>query len=77
MKDRTIQISLGAIAPKIITQLDEQGIVCDLEVIKHLQRDADAIARLSIQGFIPDAVAHTARKKLVKKIEKAIEDIQS
>ena len=65
------QIHFGAFAPK----LSEQGFadLIDANKLEHLQKDADAISRLSVRGIIPDSVVGKARERLGKTIFSAIE----
>lgn len=64
------QIQMGAFAPS----LSEQGFadLIDANTLDHLQKDADAISRLSVRGIIPDSVAGKARERLVRTIFGAI-----
>ena len=70
-----ISIRLGALAPKISEQLDSIGISnYDKEYLDVFQKDADAISRLSIRGFISESVGITARKRLMKKLAKWLDE---
>ena len=67
-----MKICLGALAPGIAKQLDEQGISYDPKVIEFIQKDADAITRLVVRGFISTSVTQYARKKLIRKMQEAL-----
>lgn len=62
-----MQIELGALAPSLIEQLAGE---VDAAILAHLDRDADAITRLYVRGYIAQSVADRARKRLVKEISK-------
>jgi hypothetical protein len=57
-----MKIAFGAMCPKLSEQID--GLP------EEFDRDADAITRLIIRGFLSESVATSCRKKLVKNIEK-------
>jgi FAD synthase len=40
--------------------------------VEHLQLDANAIARLSVRGLLPEGEVHKARKRLMKQIDAAL-----
>lgn len=44
------------------------------EAAEHLERDNAAINRLTVRGYISDAVTERARKKLVKRCKAALKD---
>lgn len=54
-------IIFGATAPKLSAQV--QGLDAQYDL------DADAITRLHVRGLLPDAEAHRARRRLVRKID--------
>lgn len=62
----TINIQLGALAPKLRVQLRDQGIRFPPGISACLQSDADAITRLKIRGFITEKMADSARAKLIR-----------
>ncbi|WP_376960161.1 hypothetical protein ABNQ39_20880 [Azospirillum sp. A26] len=64
------QIQMGAFA----NTLAEQGFadLIDADILDHLQKDADAISRLSVRGVIPEGAANKARERLGKTIFGAI-----
>jgi hypothetical protein len=66
-----MEIALGALAPKLIEQLAGQ---VDANTLALLDKDADAITRLYVRGYITPSVADKARKRLVKEIGKHMED---
>ena len=76
-----IEITLGALAPSIIEQLKEFNLPEELNLpdgkIAQLQSfdlDASAITRLHVRGIITDAECNNARKRLMKKIAKALNE---
>ena len=56
-----MQVSLGCMAPT----LKEQGFDDDKG---HLEKDREAIQRLSIRGYLTRSTRVSAEKKLVKKL---------
>ena len=54
-----MQIELGALAPSLIEQLAGE---VDAAILAHLDRDADAITRLYVRGYIAQSVADRARR---------------
>lgn len=68
---KTFSITLGAMAPDLIEQLNSQDIFVEGQQkkdIEHLQGDVDALHRLYVKGILPDSVVGQARKKLMKRI---------
>ena len=65
-----MEIALGTLAPKLIEQLAGQ---VDANTLAMLGKDADAITRLYVRGYITPSVADKARKLLVKEIGKHME----
>lgn len=63
-----IEISMGALAPKISTQLSGLGF-CERK-LEMIDKDADAITRLLIRGYMTPSQAEKARGKIVKEISK-------
>lgn len=66
MTTRTLEI--GALCPSISKQL--AGLVSP-EDANQLDRDNDAINRCYVMGYMPDAQADRARKKLLAKCQAA------
>lgn len=64
-----MKIALGALSPSLTEQLD--GMIDEKEIAV-LDLDADAITRLYIRGYISSSQATTARKRLIKKIDKEL-----
>jgi hypothetical protein len=64
-----VEIHFGAFAPPLIRQLE--GLRFTADEISCAQKDADAICRLRIRGFITNAVAKSAHKRIVKNLERA------
>ena len=63
-----IQIQFGAMAPLLETQLGHQGLKITSGPLNHLQKDADALARLSARGVLSEAETGRARRRLMKAI---------
>jgi hypothetical protein len=68
----TISIVFGALAERIDSQLEKQGIVIPKEDADRLEKIAYSIVFLHLQDIIPDSVRDAARKKLMKKISSVI-----
>jgi len=66
------QIIFGAISPRLVDQLKGRKIP-DSEIVK-IQKLADAVTLLRVQGIITDSATHGARKKIMRRITKAIND---
>lgn len=64
----TLEISAGAMSPKLSEQIARQGMSADKRELALLQKDADAITRLSIRRFISDKEASRARRKLCDRV---------
>jgi hypothetical protein len=64
-----MEIHFGALAAPLSKQL--QGCGLSVTILKRFEKDALAITRLHVMGLIPESVACTARKRLLKRIEKA------
>ena len=69
MKRKQVTITLGALAPPLAQQLEGVKFDGDLWI---LQKDADAISRLAVRGFLTPAEAGRARKRFMKTLEKRI-----
>lgn len=73
-----IQIVFGALVPSIEEQLKGQGLgytgnFSEISTSKkHIQRDADAITRLHLRGYLPDSTVKKARKRLMDRIAKCV-----
>lgn len=68
-----IGIHFGALADPIVDQLKQQGIeldAADIEVFKFFQEDAKSLTRVYIRGLFPQSAVENARRKLMKKIIK-------
>jgi hypothetical protein len=57
----SFSVTFGAMAPPLHEQLKQLRGSLD-----PWQRDADAITRLSVHGYLTEAQVHKARKKLMK-----------
>lgn len=69
-------IHFGALAPKIGEQLTKQGVDWSgaASELTHIQRDADALARLAVRGYIPGGQRRQLHKKLIKRIDEALSE---
>lgn len=72
MKD--LQIHFGALVPSIAEQLAKAKLKASPKDVLHWQKDADAIVRLNVRGLLTDSATRAARKKLVKKMAKAVKE---
>lgn len=66
-----ISIAFGALCKPIKSQLPD-GYAIPAATCKHLQKDADAITRLSVRGLLTDSERLRARKRLMNQIQEAI-----
>lgn len=65
-----VQITFGAMVPLLETQLGHQGLKMLSGPLHHVQRDADALARLAARGVLSERETHNARRRLLKVILK-------
>jgi hypothetical protein len=65
-----MNISFGALAPALSEQLADSGLTT--EQLEHFDKDADAILRLRIRGYLTDSAYLSAFKKLMKAIERKL-----
>ena len=65
-----VQIQFGAMVPLLETQLGHQGLKMLSGPLHHVQKDADAIARLSARSVLSERETHNARRRLLKVILK-------
>ena len=63
-----LNIEFGAMAPLLETQLGHQGLKVLSGPLNHLQKDADALSRLSARGVLSDGETRSARRRLMKAI---------
>jgi hypothetical protein len=64
-----VSIFFGALCDPIAVQLERQHVaVADKKRLAQLQRDADAVTRLVVNGIIPEMTARRARQKIFKKV---------
>jgi hypothetical protein len=66
-----LKLNFGALSEPLQQQLISQGLRVldgDAERLEHLQRDADALARLVIRDVVTDSAAAAARRKLIKRV---------
>lgn len=78
MPKQTFTLSMGALAPRIEEQLEEQSLRLDLPAIQRqlLQQDADEVSRLFIRGVLAKAEADKARNRIVKTIGKNLKPLE-
>lgn len=69
-RPQKLGLRFGALVPSLARQLKPYKI--DKLDVKHFISDADAITRLYIRSLLPESQVMAARKKLLKKIHKAI-----
>ena len=62
-----LSMSFGALAPPLAEQLPDGAKIKRTDLI-HFQKDADAITRLFVRGYLSDAGTSGARKRLMQKI---------
>lgn len=72
-KQAKIAIHFGALCDPIATQLSEAGVRFYKEQCEVWQKNANAITRLAAHQILPDSATHAARKRLMKKIVKQLE----
>ena len=63
-----VEITFGALAKPLREQLALQCLSPNNGVVRHWQRDADAISRLSVRGLLTEAGTSQARRRLLKNI---------
>lgn len=62
-------ILFGATAQKLSSQLH-----ISQRCVQHLQRDADAITRLLVRGYLSEAQGQRARHKIVRQIARLMRE---
>jgi len=70
---RPVGIHFGALCAPIVQQLLEQEVTAIPDNINQLQDYANSITMLYIHGILTELETHNARKRLMKKINKAID----
>ena len=67
-----VKINFGPLSPRIEEQLKDQGLKLDLEPLQrvYLQRDVDAVGRLSCRGILTPAESGKVRRRILKIIQK-------
>jgi hypothetical protein len=67
-----VYLHFGALAKPIMQQLREQGIsprhTKTKHGLTHLQLDADALVRLAVRGYIPDAQRQRIHQRLMRQV---------
>jgi prephenate dehydratase len=59
-------VRFGALAPPLAAQL--HGLNIDADRLDNLQKDADAVTRLYVQGLLTEQQAERALRKLSRRI---------
>lgn len=65
-------LTFGAMSAPLRAQLKIQGFDIDAAVVKHCQRDADAITRLLVRHMLSEGEAHKARRRLLRWVGKSV-----
>lgn len=76
-EENGLSLRIGALCPKIATQLMEQGHSFNEQEIKHIQKDADSINRLYVRGYLMEGAATMLRRKIYYKVAKHISTFKS
>jgi hypothetical protein len=63
-----LSVEFGALAPRLTEQLAAAKLFVDKSSVAHFQRDADAIARLSVRGLLSERETKAARRRLLKRM---------
>lgn len=63
-----LNIQFGAMAPLLESQLGHQGLIMLSGPLLHIQKDADALARLSARAVLSEVETRNARRRLMKVI---------
>jgi len=66
-----LTLHFGALVPSLTEQLTKAGVAVESKSLNQLQRDADAVVRLTVRGLLTDSEINRVRRKLMKKIIKA------
>lgn len=64
-----MNVTFGALSPPLSRQL---AGVQSREVIRHWQRDADAITRLAVRGLLTEREVGNARLRLCRQIRESV-----
>lgn len=67
----SVEIRMGGMSPKISQQLRGKGL--PMQMLRHFDKDADAITRLYVRGFLTNRECSASRERLAKKITQLIE----
>lgn len=65
-------ISIGALSPTLMTQLDDMGLEYTKATIEQLNKDAEACTRLKIRLMVTDKQAHRIYSKILKQVWKNV-----
>lgn len=71
--NKVLEISLGAMSPKLSEQLANQGAT--VSNVEMYERCFDAVTQLYLCGYIAPSVAESTRKKILKEVFKKVEQI--
>ena len=69
-----LRIAFGALSDPIQSQVLDCNLHIDSRQSVILQKCADSITYLGIQGILPDGEVHKARQRLMKSIIRAVRD---
>jgi hypothetical protein len=75
MNQHVLTLQFGALVPRIEEQLNDLGFRLNRPEYAHFQFDADAITRLSVSGLLSDGQVASARRKLVRRIARAVTSV--
>lgn len=74
MEDRRFNIWFGPMSDTIEKQLKSQGIrITSKKAIAEIQRDIDAINRLTVRGILMPRTVYIIRQKMIKRIRIELE----
>ena len=68
---RAFELRFGALADPLMTQLRAQGLRPRPDAKKdlhHLQKDADALVRLCVRGYINDSLKFALQRRIMREV---------
>lgn len=65
---KTVTVSIGALSPRLGSQLADQGLRMSRQDLTHAQRDIDAMVRLAVRGLLTGGERAKLHERLVKAI---------
>lgn len=75
MQENKFQVALGGDSVSIYDQLKQQGLTFHIKEVNLFQDLSDSITLLFIKGVLPAGEVEQARKRLFKKIQSHINDL--